>query len=591
MNQPNLPQEKSDKVLLLLRAGRLPEAKQAALELVQTFADNPATHLLLANVIRASGNDALPHFRKAAELAPDDVSILGAYANAAAANDLYAEAALCYGKIIDLQPENAAAHSNLGVLFRQQGKNDQAAHAFRKALKINPGFSIAHENLSSVLIEMHSYEAAERAAKKALKASPGNPNIHKNLGIALLKQELTDEALEHFNIAKEGGVTDKDLNYGIALTYAAAGDFDKAKEAFKHAVVENPTDMSMLHDFAHMIKSKRGDDVWNMLNEAYKNKDRLDEENQIRLNFALGKVNNDADEYDAAFEYYAAGNSMRFEIEKPDLTLDRLRVRKIKKIFADNDFSSIANNAHDHVKPIFVIGMPRSGTTLVEQIIASHSEVSALGEFLGIPRVVMEQEHIMNTPYPEIMHSVTNAHLEDLAKRYVNRVETRINDKTIFTDKQLSGYLYIGIMRVMFPAARFIVCKRNPLDNCVSCFFTDFSDKGFYSNDLKQLGEYHRLNSEMLDFWLTRFPEQVMEVVYEDVIEDLEKSARRMIDFCQLPWDDACLRFNEMQRGVLNASMTQVRQKIYTRSVQRWRKYEKHLGPLFEGLQLDPEKT
>jgi hypothetical protein len=306
--------------------------------------------------------------------------------------------------------------------------------------------------------------------------------------------------------------------------------------------------------------------------------DRVPGLSKIDLHFAAAKVLEDNADYDGAFENWQAGNTLKNSMLGWE---DAGREDHAGRILATFDKDLLVRHAGHGVSsdaPIFVLGMPRSGTTLVEQILVSHSEVDAGGELPALLRLAKD------IGYPEKLGELNSEALAELGERYLN--DARPGDRPRFTDKMPGNFLRIGLIRLILPNARIIHCRRDPVDTCLSCYRTNFrgGSQG-YSYDLGNLGLEYRRYQRVMDHWMALMPDAIHELRYEDLIADKDGEIRRLLNFCGLDFEEACLKFHETDRPVETASAGQVRQEIYGTSVQRWKKYEKHLQPLLEALE------
>jgi hypothetical protein len=303
------------------------------------------------------------------------------------------------------------------------------------------------------------------------------------------------------------------------------------------------------------------------------------------LHFALAKAYDDTGEYERAFDHLAQANAIKRRQMVCDESAELAKMHRVAQVLTPAFISSKAGQGNPSDRPIFIIGMPRSGSTLIEQVLASHPRVFGSGEQRTFGDAVNFFIQPDGPEYPDIVPNLTAGQLNALGSAYLSRMATLVRDDRKFTDKMPANFNFAGLIHLALPHARIIHVGRNPLDTCLSIFATNFGDPLAFAYDLGELGRYYRAYERLMEHWRRVLPEGAMlEVRYEDVVADIEAQARRIVDYCGLEWDDACLAFHKTSRPVRTASVAQVRQPIYKTSVERWRPYERHLGPLLEAL-------
>jgi hypothetical protein len=308
-------------------------------------------------------------------------------------------------------------------------------------------------------------------------------------------------------------------------------------------------------------------------------------EDRRHLHFALGQAKEAGRDYDAAFHHMTEANKLRLlEFESANGPYDPdAEARQVEGITQDFDarhFQRTAGFGLDTELPIYIVGMPRSGTTLCEQILASHSQVFGAGELPDIHQLVEE----LTRSGASYAGRLTAADTRAMAERELARLQERGPSARRVTDKHPFNFRHLGLIATLFPRVRFIHCRRDPMDTCLSCFSQDLTHKAIWSGDLKTLGHAYRLYERLMAHWRAVLPARMLEVDYEEVVSDFEGHARRLISFCGLEWEESCLDFHRTSRLVRTPSMEQVRRPIYRSSVGRWRKFERHLTPLRDAL-------
>jgi tetratricopeptide (TPR) repeat protein len=328
------------------------------------------------------------------------------------------------------------------------------------------------------------------------------------------------------------------------------------------------------------------DDAIVLLEKSLTQSDLTQRERQ-QIHSVLGKLYDKSGAFDKAFENYRKSNALKqglFDLQNHIRFIDKLISVHSKEFMAS---ASRADTSTD--LPVFIVGMPRSGTSLVEQILASHPAVFGAGELDDIRQISVALPSLLgvSSPYPECLERNNPHSLNKMVDRYVDRLREFSNNAAHITDKMPLNYLYLGLIDLLFPSARVIHIVRNPLDTCLSCYFQEFTTTNSYAYDLESLGAYYKQYERIMEHWKNVLKIRMLEVKYEELVDDQENISRQIIDFCGLDWDDRVLRFYETKRSVATPSFDQVRQPMYRNSIERWKNYERHLGPLIATIR-DP---
>lgn len=463
-------------------------------------------------------------------------NIAGAsYAALGQAND----AVDAYSRALELNPHNAEFHNNLGDALNTLGQHSEALSALNRAISIRPDFPEALNNLGNALNSLGRQSEAIPHLKRALKLKPGFPEALNNLGSAFNDLGLHKKAIASFEAALEARTNF--ANCWRNLT------------AIKRFTVDDPA--------IGKIRSALG---------LARNENDL-----IQLNLALAKVLDDVGETDEAFDHYVMGNGMRRRQIGEPLPEQRDLFGAIRSIFADGVPAPL-DVEPARQRPVFIVGMPRSGTSLTEQILASHSHVFGAGELQALRQAVSPA---LNA------RSANKAMLRNLRDAYLKSLDALKVDAPILVDKMPLNFRWIGYIAAALPEAVIIHTRRDPIAVGWSIFRTFFPARGLeFACDLEDIGSYHRLYQDLMAFWTDRLPDQIYELDYERLTENQEEETRKLLEHCGLSWDQACLDFYKTERTVRSASSVQVRKEIYTGSSQAWRKYEEHLTPLINSL-------
>lgn len=452
-------------------------------------------------------------------------------------------------------PADAQRWFEAGNAAFRQGDIPQAAAAYERALALRPSHADAWLNLGATYRRQGRIEDAAACARRVLELRPDDPGALNNLANALNAQGRLQEAAGCYRRALELRPDDAEALYNL-INQQSPNDGSPEAEA----------------DFA-------------LLSRQTAALERFTPGQQSALLFALGKALDGRGDPDAAFESLIRANALHRSGLRFDIAASERLAAAIARRFDPALFARLQGAGSPSERPVFIVGMPRSGTTLVEQIVSAHPSVHGSGEIGFLPALVSRLRGPQGTGFPAVASELSGGDLQGLARAYLGALDSLGQGKARITDKTIGNFELLGLVHLCLPNARIIHCRRDPRDVCVSCFSTRFSGGHDYAYDLHELGRYWRLYDGLMAHWRAVLPPgRILEVDYETLVEDLETSARRLVSHLGLPWDDACLRFYESTRDVATASFAQVRRPIYTASVGRWRRYAGRLGPLLDAL-------
>jgi len=552
---------------------------------------------------------ALGCYQRALGLKPQDAQILCNLSNALRHLGRLEEAAAASRQAIGLEPGLSVAHNNLGLVLAALGRRAEAVTSYRQALQLNPAYVEALNNLGNVLRDLGERRGAVPLYAQAIGLDPARAETHCNLGNVLFELRQTDDAVASyrqalalqpdyaaahlglaFALRQQRRPADaqvscqaalaSDPNYVEALAFlgelrADSGQFDEAQKLFQRALEINPDFSFALASIATHRKMTRDDTQWLRGAEALAAK-QLPLGQEISLRYALGKYFDDVRQYDEAFNQYRQANELtkRYGIKYNRANLTE-RIDQIIGSFDTALMHAWRDRASPSALPVFIVGMPRSGTSLTEQILASHPAVFGGGEvtYWNGAYDAYRQAELEGKAAAQLIPGMASRYLEHLAS--LSGAAPRV------VDKMPANFMYAGLIHAVFPQARIIHMQRHPLDTCLSIYFQNFFNIGPYANDLDDLAHYYTEYLRITRRWRAVLPATtLLEVPYEALIEDQEGWTRRMLEFIGLPWDPKCLDFHQTDRVVITASKWQVRQKITATSAGRWRNYEKYVAPL-----------
>jgi tetratricopeptide (TPR) repeat protein len=483
------------------------------------------------------------------------------------------------------QPNSPDFLNNLGTVLRDLGKVAAGVELFRKAVALRPDHLAARDNLGSAQKQLGQFEAAEDTFRGTIGRNPFH--IRARLGLAETLQETArlDEALAVFREALAIRPKDADLLQGLGVGLMEKGDLDEAADCFRRALA---TDSSMATAWMMLSQVKRQQerDIELAGMETQHAKAPADSLARMQLAFGLGKANDDLKAYDRAFDYFQEGNAIRRNGIDYDPVRTRAEFEAMKATFDAAFFDKHKPSEIADDTPIFVVGMPRSGTTLVEQIIASHPQVYGAGELSILKAAVGQQFRLdMKGGFPAGIAGMPVKAFAEAGQAYLDMLHQRYPGYRRVTDKMPGNFLLIGFIHLMLPRAKIVHCARDAAATCLSIYKVHFrGDSHLYGYDLGELADFHNLYTDMMAHWRAVLPGVVHDVRYEDFVADQEGQTRALISHLGLSWDDAALSFHETDRPVRTASAAQVRQPMYQGSVDLWRRYGDRLKPLLDRL-------
>jgi len=449
-------------------------------------------------------------------------------------------------------------------------------------------------------------QKAESVCRQLLKAQPNNMNILSSLGQILCQDGRPGEAVEMLRSALKRRA-DAECYNSLGVALRAVGEVDNALKAFEQAVKIRPKLVGAFTNIADVKSFTEGDAHFARMEKLVESKSTPKME-KMRLHFALAKIFDDLADFNTAFSHLSSGNQIKRESFTYDIAHQELLVERIISVFSKRFLRSFSSGStgllsflgpfaasrslQSNVPParsIFIVGMPRSGTTLVEQIISSHSQVCGAGEHNHLKDLVaLSLANVAQSGkgFPDNVPDVSREALEGLGKDYLDAMQRHCTDAQRIVDKTPMNFLFVGLIWMLWPTARVIHCVRDPMATCYSCYTKLFSGDQQFSYDLTELGRYYRSYARLMKHWHSLLPGFVLDVKYEDLVAELKPQTARIVDFCDLPWEQECLQFHSNKRPVMTASAIQVRRPIYATAVAHWRNYDQHLGDLVGALGL-----
>ena len=480
-----------------------------------------------------------------------------------------------YNQAIASGVNNAALQNNLGTALQSMERFAVAMEAFRSALSFDSNYAAAHNNLGTLFDHLGEFEAAVECYRHALNCDPDFIAALNNLGNGLRALDQVDEAIEAYKKALKIEPSFLDAQFNLGHAYKELGDFDRAKFSYKRVLELAPDHPQALRQLASLGAFTRQFPGFHRVRKMLDGK--ISDNDRAELAFALAKVAEEEGRSEEMFAMLMMGNTTRRHSLTYDPIAEDARFEAIAKAFSKEIFANIDPGFND-TSPIFIIGMPRSGTSLVEQIIASHPDVYGAGELTFITNLAE------GIGFPETVAALSPSEWYKLGERYTKQLKSRGHNKSRIVDKMPQNFLYLGFIRMILPKAKIIHCTRSPEDTCLSLFKTLFTDRLDFAYDLSELGSYYGNYAKLMEHWRKIMPNGFLDLSYESLIKNQKYQTQRLLSYLELPWNDACLNFHNTDRRVTTASTTQVRRELYTGSVGIWRQYKEHLTPLFNSI-------
>jgi tetratricopeptide (TPR) repeat protein len=594
--QPDYPGALSNLGIALFDQGKFEEALVLYERAIASEGNFAQAHSNRGNALQRLKRfaEAEPAYRRALELQGDFADAWNNLGTCLRELKRPEEAETVYRKALALAPNNPDTLDNLALAVKDLDRLEEAAELLRRALVIEPRSDKFHLHYGTILLDQKKVAEAAAAAERALALNAKNHDVVNLMGRIAFERGELDASLAHYRraLALKPDLADAYNNMGNVLK--ELGQLKEAQDSYLEALRLDRDIAGVYVNLADSKTFKPGDAHLAAMEALAAKSETLSKTDRTQLDFALGKAYADLKDYGRSFRHLLSGNAAKRATVAYDEVGTFALFDRIEAVFTRELVAAKAGGGDLSAAPIFVIGMPRSGTTLVEQILASHPRVHGAGELQSLNDVILlvrgSDGNVI--PYPEFVPGLDATSLAQIGAHYVGLVRELAARHGAagaerITDKMPSNYYFAGLIHLALPNARIIHTIRDPVDTCVSCFSKLFSAEQNHTYDLGELGRYYARYRRLMAHWRTVLPAgSFLDVRYEEVVADLECEARRIIAYCGLPWDDNCLAFHKTERPVRTASATQVRQPIYKSAIGRWRVYEEHLGELLRGLDV-----
>ena len=543
------------------------------------------TQALVQRLTGTAASAPTPPAAKTGKLKAREVQALHAQGVEHLNSGAYAEALQCYEELLRFDARDAYAHNGAGIALARLSRFVEAQDHLRRALGIRDSLPEAHFNLAGVLLTTGRFRDAEMPLRRALKLKPDLLDARIMLAGNLVLMSRLSEARDCYEKALRAAPNHPVAIVGLGKIDALEGRFAEAEAAFKRVLELEPNAHYALAALANLRRMTPADSNWVKQAEQVA-ASGLAPFDEAALRFAMGKYYDDVGDFPRAFRSYQRANELhRLNATRYNKETHARYVDELIRVYTREVLAGARDGMSDSERPVLVVGMPRSGTSLVEQIIASHPAAHGAGELEFWTAVVHKRDEAVRREMP------SEGTRKRLAQEYLRMLDGQAADASRVVDKAPMNSDYLGLIHAVFPKARMIYLQRDPIDTCLSCYFQQFSAVLNFTMDLTDLADYYREHRRLVAHWQRVLPPETLLVVpYAELVADQENWTRRIIEFIGLPWDERCLNFHSTTRAVTTASNWQVRQKIYTSSLDRWRNYEKFIGPL-RGLRDTESET
>jgi tetratricopeptide (TPR) repeat protein len=577
---------------LLLEKG---EAGEAARVLKKATRLDPELDKAFFNLGKAlamlgMGSKADEAFEKSFELNPErkKLALAAEHQNAGR----LAEAEQAYKEVLRDNPTNVDAIRLLGTVALQNERIYEAERLFRRAIANAPDYVMAQLDLGRALKEQNRLEEAIDQFRKVITLEPGNVPAHYLMASSLSLAALTYEAIEAYQRVLELQPKHAGAMLGLGHVLKTVGRQEEAVQAYRDCIRHLPRNGETWWSLANLKTYRLTDEDIRQMESMVAAKEEpgqeIAEQSLINILFSLAKSFEDRGSYERAWDYYQEGNSRQRVLENYDPVRTEVINDRVIEVFSQDFLTTNTGLGHPSKEPIFVVGLPRSGSTMIEQILASHSKVEGTSElpYAGMVATSLNRNRADGVNYPDAVAELGEEHFKRLGQDYLDFAQIhRTEGKPVFIDKMPNNFPTVGLLHLILPNAKIIDARRYPLDSCLSCYRQLFARGQNFTYDLTDIGEYFLQYQRMMDHWHDVLPGRCLTVQYEEVVTDFENQVRRLLDYCELPFEESCINFHETERPVRTASSEQVRQPVYTKSVNFWRNHEANLGELIEVLE------
>jgi len=581
-------QQRPDAILILANIAHEQKKFKVAVERYQQFLkihpDDEQTHLNLGVVLEELGRTerAIDHYKQSITITANNVAAHSHLADACSKLQRWNEAIKAYRQVLVIQPHEVGTMVKLGNTLTRAKLFPESILMYEQALTVLPDNALLHRHLGASLLIMGQMKKAIKCFEQALRLHPDYFAVRIELALALRQFGRAAEALVPLEEAIGLKPDNDEAHINLALTLKQLGQIELAIERLEELLTIRP---SCGRAYYHISIIRPKQELIPVV-EKLVGDPKLPNGDAIYCHFALGNIFDSGKFFDQAFRHFLKANRLQRETFTYHAKENTQYVDSLIKVYSKSFFQGKRQFGSASQLPVFIVGMPRSGTTLIEQIVSSHALVHGAGELRACPALnySIAQQLRYAKPDPECISLIDRKIVEEYSARYLQELALHCPTAARITDKEPANFFLIGLIKTLLPGARIIHCQRNALDNCISAFFHCFT--AFRSSfELTELGQWYRDYQRLMTHWRNVFPGEIFTVQYEELVVDQERVSKRLIDYLGLEWDEKCMDFHNNERNVMTPSNIQVRQPMYKNSMNRWKLYEKHLQPLIDVLQ------
>ncbi len=578
------PQNQINALFAMLQQGQLDKVIEHARPMTHRYPNSIALYdfLGIAHMGMRNYEQSIACFKRALHLKPDFAEPYNNLGAALKAQGRVDAAITNYHKAIQLKPGYAEAHNNLGIAQQETGNLDAAILSFKTALKCNPDFADAHFNMGSALKDKDCLADAIECFEKGLTIKPNHAEARNHLGYVQQKNGCLKEAAKNYAKALKIKPDLAEAYLNLGRIKIAQGHKEEALINYKSAIKLRPDYAQAYRHYTSIVTFNSKDDYTDHITDLLSD-DTLSKNDQMHLSFALSKIKLDLGQNAEAIKLLQKGNKIRKIELNYDISIDEELFEGIKNVFLEkNTKTNISFTDNPVSVPVFILGMPRSGTTLIEQIISNHSDVLGGGELNFMDQIMGNHDWRSEHYYPETIKKIRT--------EYYSKISGLNTSQRFITDKMPANFRWIGFIAQAFPEAKIIHVNRNPAAVCWSNFKLYFPANGMrFSFGMEDIAHYYGLYQNLMEFWHVRFPNRIYDINYEKLTENQHEESQKLLTFLGLDWQDAVMDFHKNARNIATASNQQVRRKMYKGSSQEWEKYKDHLGPMLNILDKLPK--
>lgn len=591
MDNQQAAQNTRKKVDKLMAKGDFKAAASLLQKTCQSDTRNAEVYYLLGICLGKLGRwtEAGDVLQQSINLRPDIAQLH--FANGIAQQELkqFNHAAESFRCALELDNTLVGAHINLAKTYLMLEDFNQSRQSYQQALQLNPALAEAYYGLGCVEHETGHSEKAIEFFEKTLKHQSNSIDALRMLGSVHEKEGHTEKAMSYYKKALQINPDSAQVAAGLALIYEYKGEIEKAIALIEPQIHKHDHNPALGVAFAKMCKHmNRCEEAVDYIDRILTSPDLTSNRIRKNLHFTVADVLNKLQQYDSAFNHYRSGNDVA-SVHSYDSAGHMQMINNIISTYSSELFSQLKSSTRHDNRPVFIIGMPRSGTSLTEQILAAHPDVYAAGELRMLGQIINDMPCKLDgtQDISERVALLDQHKLDNMADRYLRHLDSLDTNALRITDKMPHNFYHLGMIQLLFPGVRILHLTRDSLDNGLSIYLQNFSHGHIYANNLFNIGTHYHQYQRLMEHWKKVITLPLLEISYEHLVSDQLVVTRQILEFCGLDWNEDCMQFHKLDREVFTSSYNQVRQPLYKHSVERWRKYERYIDELRDGLQSD----